>query len=208
VERPVPHDKSKDHLAAPDINVGDPEAAAKAARSRPVRPLTPEQQPPPVDYERKIKKGDTYWIMGSEELPAPRKGKIIRLSAEPGKAVGVEFAEPIGGVDAQGQPWGTVHTCDGRGKPGFCLYVRPDQVLDEKTMQAFKARQAEVEKATPKFDEFEEISVGPQHSMPLTPMMEGREQMAIGKDDVGTLALEGEKKKTDEDEDEDEDDDK
>jgi hypothetical protein len=199
-ERPVPHDKSKDHLAVSSINVGDPEAAARAGRSRPVRPLTPEQQPPPVEYERKIKKGETYWIMGSEELPTPKKGKIIVLSSAIGKTVGVEFEEPIGGVDAQGGPWGTVHTCDGRGKPGHCLYVRPDQVLDEKSMQAFKAHRAQVEKDTPKFDEYEEITVGPQHSMPLTPSIEMKALPG------GNGA--GEKKEEDEDEDEDKDDDK
>jgi hypothetical protein len=207
VERPVARDTSKDHLAAPDIHVGDPEAAGRGAKSRPVRPLAPEMQAPPIEAERKLRKGESYWIVGHEEVPAPRKAKIIRLSNEPGKAVGVEFDEPIGGVDGEGQTWGLVHTCDNRGKPGHCLYVRADQVLDEKAMQTFKARQAERKAEDSQWEDFDEITVGPQHSQPVTPMMEGRERMAIGKDDVGTLDL-GKGKGKDEDEDEDEDEDK
>ena len=169
-----------------------PEAAPRGS-SRPVRSLDPSQQAPPVEAERKIRKGEAYWIMGSEELPRPRKGTIIRLSSEPGKAVGVEFEEPLGGVDENGQSWGTIHTCDGRGKNGYCLYVRPDQVLDEKAMKAHSARQAEAVEAS-KFDEYEELLVGPKHTQPLTPAIAGPES---DKD-------EGEDKDEDKDEEKDE----
>jgi hypothetical protein len=159
-----------------------------------------------------LRKGETYWIMGSEELPQPLKGKIIRLSNEVGKAVGVEFNEPIGGVDDTGQPFGTVHTCDGRGKPGYCLYVRPDQVLDEKAMQAHKAHQADLV-AGSNFEEYDEITVGPQDTQPLTPAMpafplEGRETMTIGPGDVGKISAADLFKTKPKDEDEDEDEDK
>jgi hypothetical protein len=200
-ERPVPSEH-KDLPAG--IHAGDPNAAAKRGAARPVRPLAPEEQAPPVEVERKLKKGESYWIVGSEDSPAaPRKAKVIRLSNEVGKTIGVEFAEPIGGVDEHGQPWGVSHTCDGRGKLGHCLYVRPDQVLDEKAMQAHKARQTtEKQEAESKFEEYNEMTVGPQHSQVQTPLMDtsGRETMTIGKDDVGTIKAED---LEDEDEDED-----
>jgi hypothetical protein len=186
VERMVPHDPNADKV--PGIHVGDPAAAAaRAGGSRPVRTLDPSQQPPPIEFERKIIKGQIYWIMGHEEVPVARKGKVIRLTSEPGKAVGIEFEEPIGGVDSNGQPWGVAHTCDGRGKNGHCLYVRPDQVLDEKSMQTHKARMAELAEPSP-FEELEEMTVGPQHSQPLTPAMEEREMMSIGHEDVGKVS--------------------
>lgn len=202
-ERPIPYDPSHDKM--PGIHVGDPTAAARRGASRPVRTLDPSQQPPPVEFERKIRKGETYWIMGHEEVPVPRKGKIIRISNEPGKPIGVEFTEPIGGTDENGQPWGVTHTCDGRGKSGHCLYVRPDQVLDEKAMQAHKARQAE-QAAASTFDEFEEMTVGPQHSQPLSPAVsvseQGPEQVSIGPGDVGTMKAEDFVKTEPEEEDE------
>ena len=170
VERPVPHDPAKDHLGAKDIVVGDPNAA-RGGVPRPVRPLDPSMQPPPIEHERKIRKGESFWVMGHEECPAPRKAKVIRLTAEPGKGVGVEFEEPIGGIDKDGNPWGVIHTCDGHGKSGHCLYVRPDQVLDDKALETFKARKSEAERTESAFEEFDEITVGPQHSMVQTPAM-------------------------------------
>jgi hypothetical protein len=187
VERPVPHDTAADHLGAPDIHAGDPEAAAKQAKARPVRPLAPEDQAPPVEFERKLKKGESYWVVGNEDMPTVRKGRIIRLSDEPGKAVGLEFDEPIEGVN---------HTCDGRGKQGHCLYARPDQVLDDKAMEAWKAHKKEAQAPSP-YEDFDELTVGPQHSQPLTPMIEGREQMTLTRGDVGKLDL---SRKGDEDE--------
>jgi hypothetical protein len=204
-ERPVPHDPNADKV--PGIHVGDPNAVAKRAAARPVRPLDPSQQPPPVEVARKLRKGETYHVMGDEALPTPRKGKIIRLSSEPGKGVGIEFDEPVGGTDESGQSWGVMHTCDGRGKLGHCLYVRPDMVLDDKAMAAHKAHQAEVSAESSKYEEFDEITVGPQDSHPLTPAMEGRETMTIGPGDVGTISAKdltrGKPRVEEEDEDED-----
>lgn len=190
--------------------------------SRPIRMLDPSEQAPPVETERKIRKGETYWVMGHEHLPRPLKGKIVRLTSDPSRAVGVEFNELMGGTDDNGQSWGVVHTCDGHGRLGYCLYVRPDQVLDEKTMASVRARQT-TRQAAPTCEEYEEITVGPQHSQPQTPASappadqsddqsaESREKMTIESKDAGTLSAEslfGTKPKAkDEDEDKDEDDD-
>jgi hypothetical protein len=185
-----------DHLAAPDINVGDPEAACRRGGStRPVRPLAPEMQAPPVDEPRKLAKGAIFWIVGHEECPTPKKAKIIRLSNEPGKQVGVEFDEPIGGVDSEGNQWGLVHTCDNRGKPGHCLYVRGDQCLDDRAMEAWKTRKSEVQAEASKWQDFDEITIGPDSSMPVTPAIE----LKTGPNGTGGKAK-------DEDEDEEDDD--
>jgi len=174
VERPVPSEHQDPSKLPPGIIAGDPSAAAKQGAARPVRPLPPSEQAPPIDAERKLRKGESYWVVGSEDLGGgpPRKGKVIRLSEETGKEIGLEMDEPVGGVDANGQSWGVLHTCDGRGKPGFCLYARPDQVLDAKSLEAYKAHQAEQQHpAESDFEDLDELTVGPQHSQPITPAM-------------------------------------
>jgi hypothetical protein len=175
VERPVPHDPMGDHLADDRINVGDPKAAAqRIGQARAVRSLDPAAQAPPVETNRVLKVGQTYWIVGSEDLAKPRQGKIIRLSTDPGKQVGIEFVDPVGGVDKNGQPWGVAHDCDGRGKFNHCLYVRPDQVLDDRAVQVYQARrQAELADAG-KYQELEELKVGPEHSQVPTPRIAAR----------------------------------
>lgn len=175
VERPVPHDPMGDHLADDRIHVGDPQAAAqRPGQDRPLRGLDLALQAPPVETPRVLKMGQEYWIVGSEDLAKPRKGKVVRLSTDPGKQVGIEFADPVGGVDKNGQPWGVTHDCDGRGKPNCCLYVRPDQVLDDRAVQVYQARrQAELAEAS-KYQELDELRVGPEHSQVPTPRAAAR----------------------------------
>jgi ribosomal protein L12E/L44/L45/RPP1/RPP2 len=198
--QPAPRPAQPAPAHDPRIVVGDPDAAAKAGTARPVRTLDPAMQAPPVEVARKIRKGETYWIMGHEECPEPRKARIIRLSDEPGKRVGVEFDEPIGGVDKEGNTWGLAHTCDGRGKLGHCLYVRADQVLDDKAMESVKARAVEVQKAVAQFKDLDEITVGPEDTQPPTPTA-GPSGAAEGED-------KDKPEPTEEDEDRDEDEDK
>jgi len=162
-----------------------------AAPARPIRMLAPHEQAPPLEHQRKLRKGEVYWIVGHEHLDAPRKGKIIRLSNEPGKRIGVEFEEPVGGVDESGNNWGVNHSCDGHGKLGHCLYVGAEQALDDKAKQLFEARKAEVVASMPQWEEVDELTVGPTEAPPLTPggNGSGREQMTIGREDVDTLEL-------------------
>jgi len=195
---------------APQPQRGQPAQPApvptKPSAMRPVRQLAPSEEAPPLEKQRKLKKGESYWVVGQRHLERPLKGKIVRLSNEPGKAIGIEFDQPIGGLDKEGQLWGVNHTCDGHGKQGHCLYVRPDQVLDEKEMASFNARQAEARAAETKWEEFDELTVGPTAppSVPAEPAPNGHsEKMTIGPGDVGKLEL---KKEEDKDEDEDEED--
>jgi hypothetical protein len=175
VERPVPHDPMGDHLADDRIHVGDPGAAAQqSGQARPPRSLDPAVQAPPVETDRILRIGQTYWIVGSEDLAKPRQGKIVRLSTDPGKQVGVEFVDPVGGVDRDGQPWGVTHDCDGRGKFNHCLYVRPDHVLDDRAVHAYQARrQAELNEVA-EYRELDELKVGPGHSQVPTPRIAAR----------------------------------
>jgi hypothetical protein len=101
-------------------------------RARLLRSLDPTMQPPPPGDGKQFEKGKTYWIINTDDLDHPRRGKIVRLTRTPGKYIGVEFAEPVGPH--------IVHDCDGAGKPGHCLYCRPDQVLTDEEYSTYVER--------------------------------------------------------------------
>jgi hypothetical protein len=103
----------------------DPKPAAPPPAPAAPRPAAPAA-------EKVLKKGETYWVVAPGDLDRPRQGRVILLSKTIGKYVGVEFAEPIGPH--------LVHTCDGRGKPGHCLYCHPDQLLTAEEYKALQAR--------------------------------------------------------------------
>lgn len=79
---------------------------------------------------KKIIKGDIFWCLG-QGLSQPVKGTVIALTSNLGKRIGLEFAEPVG-----------AHSCDGRGKDGYCLWVREDDILTEDEYQAKLAADA------------------------------------------------------------------
>ena len=139
---PRPPQRPGSRQPALSQNKGPEKPSPRSNISRPVRAVDPSQQPPPLESERKIRKGETYWVMGSVELTEPRKAKIVRLSNEPGRTIGVEFEEPVGGTNEDGESWGVNHDCAGNGRQGHCLYVRPEQLLDDKAMEAHKAHRA------------------------------------------------------------------
>lgn len=68
---------------------------------------------------KKINKGDKF-VCTLARLPKPTLGTVIALTNEPGKLIGLEFAEDIKG-----------HSCDNRGKPGYCLWASKYDVLTE-----------------------------------------------------------------------------
>lgn len=61
---------------------------------------------------------------GIKSLPM---AKIIAITDEPGKTVGVEFGDPVGR-----------HSCDGAGKTGYCLWVAPEHILLPKEAEELK----------------------------------------------------------------------
>lgn len=68
---------------------------------------------------KSIHKGDKFWCLG-QGLAQPAFGTVIALTSNLGKQIGLEFDEPIG-----------VHSCDGRGKEGYCLWVRAEDILTD-----------------------------------------------------------------------------
>ena len=166
---PRPPQRPGSRQPSPQPNKGPEKPSPRSNISRPIRTVDPSQQPPPLTSERKLRKGEIYWVMGSVELPEARRGTIIRLSNEPGRTIGVEFEEPIGGVDEDGETWGVNHDCAGHGKVGHCLYVGAEQLLDDKAMEAHKARMAGSGGGAAKHDEYDELTVGPESSQPRVP---------------------------------------
>ncbi len=67
----------------------------------------------------RVSVGDSMWCT-HRRLPSPLLGTIIALTDEPGKMIGLEFEEDVGG-----------HSCDGRGQDKYCLWVSPVQILTE-----------------------------------------------------------------------------
>lgn len=92
-----------------------------------------------------VKKGDTFWCE-HKRLSAPSKGKIIALTDEPGKMIGVEFDAAVGG-----------HTCDGRGKDGHCLWLAPYHIYTDAEWKDKTSAEEAALAARPK--EFDKISL-------------------------------------------------
>jgi hypothetical protein len=63
--------------------------------------------------------GQQYWCV-ARRLSQPLLGTIVALTDAIGKSIGLEFTENIVG-----------HSCDGRGKNGYCLWVTPLVIYDE-----------------------------------------------------------------------------
>lgn len=82
----------------------------------------------------KIRKGDKFVCL-HPRMSQPAVGDVIALTSDPGKMIGLEFSDPIG-----------LHSCDGRGKDGYCIWVRPEHLLTEdeftESLKAKKAAQA------------------------------------------------------------------
>tara|TARA_R110000751_G_scaffold186010_3_gene292463 strand:- start:479 stop:814 length:336 start_codon:yes stop_codon:yes gene_type:complete len=75
--------------------------------------------------EISIKKDDRVFcihrkaIEGGKNPGSPIEGKIIGITARANRQIAVELSEEVSGG----------HDCDGRGKPGFCIWCRPAHVM-------------------------------------------------------------------------------
>jgi len=74
-----------------------------------------------------ISVGDKLWCT-HRRLLRPMLGIIIALTSEPGKLIGLEFLEDVGG-----------HSCDNRGKNGYCLWAVSEHVMTEAEYASFEA---------------------------------------------------------------------
>ncbi len=67
----------------------------------------------------KIKKDDRFVCL-HPRMQGIYVGRVIALTTDPAKAIGLEFDEPVG-----------FHSCDGKGKDKHCIWVRPSDILTE-----------------------------------------------------------------------------
>lgn len=87
---------------------------------------------------KEIKLGDKFYCF-HKRLDKPVKGTVIALTNRPGKMIGLQFPNKMGG-----------HECDGKGKKGHCLWVTPQHILTEqewKKEQAHRKKKAKEEAA-------------------------------------------------------------
>ena len=75
---------------------------------------------------KKINKGDKL-VCTLRRLVQPLVGEVIALTNEPGKLIGLEFNEDVKG-----------HSCDNRGKQGYCLWASQFDVLTEAEYEDLK----------------------------------------------------------------------
>jgi len=68
---------------------------------------------------KKISKGDKFVCL-HPRMPCVAIGKVIALTSDPSKMIGLEFDDPIG-----------IHSCDNRGKDKHCIWVSPNDILTE-----------------------------------------------------------------------------
>lgn len=79
----------------------------------------------------KIKKGDKFVCL-HPRMSAPVVGSVIALTSDPTKMIGLEFDDAVG-----------FHSCDGRGKDKYCIWVRPEDILtEEEYTESIKAKEA------------------------------------------------------------------
>ena len=75
-----------------------------------------------------VKKGEKYWCV-HRKLARPVLGTCIALTDNPGKAVAIEFEDKIG-----------IHSCDGRGKDGHCIWLLPGNLYTEDEYKLVKKK--------------------------------------------------------------------
>lgn len=75
---------------------------------------------------KKISKGDTF-ICQHPRLGTAIPGKVIALTTDETKQIGLQFEQNVNG-----------HSCDGRGPDGHCLWVRPQHIL---TLEEYEQEQ-------------------------------------------------------------------
>jgi hypothetical protein len=103
---------------------------------------------------RVFKKGDEVWAFCPKLERAnlgPQRAKILLVTDNPGKQVGVQFIEENIGL----------HNCDGYGSCNNCLWVRAEHILSDNQVADLKrkAESARREIAQMTFNELDELVV-------------------------------------------------
>jgi hypothetical protein len=75
-----------------------------------------------------LRVGDPVIVRCNEpKLKGALPAKLVALTSEPGKIVGVEFNEDIGG-----------HSCDGAGLQGHCMWILPENIFTTKEAEELR----------------------------------------------------------------------
>ena len=94
----------------------------------------------------KVCKGDRFVCL-HPRMRNHLVGVVIVLTPDPAKNIGLQFDENIDG-----------HSCDGRGKDGYCLWVRLNDILTESEyIESLKIKQAALEAIILSETELDEI---------------------------------------------------
>lgn len=103
-----------------------------------------------MTFVKTISVGDRF-VVTHEPRVASAWGNVIALTDEPGKMIGFELDEEVG-----------IHSCDGRGKNGYCVWATPEMIYTESEWEAFQAEEAArlaYEASKPVYKEFKQINL-------------------------------------------------
>lgn len=90
----------------------------------------------------RIIKGDKF-ICIHPRVKGGHLGTVISITTNPTKNIGLQFDQPIG-----------FHSCDGKGKDGYCIWVRPSDIMtEEEYKEDQKIRNAASAVATTELEE-------------------------------------------------------
>lgn len=91
-----------------------------------------------------ISKGDKFWCNHRKAGSKYILGTVIALTDQPGKLIGLQFEANVSG-----------HSCDGKGKQGYCLWTGIENLLSESEY----ADHLKTVKSATQFNEFDKISL-------------------------------------------------
>jgi hypothetical protein len=92
----------------------------------------------------KVSKGDELYYRG-RRVSEPTLCKVIAITTDEAKQIGLEFKTDVGG-----------HSCDGRGKQGFCLWARSWDLMTKAEYKAMQeAQEAAIANAPKELDSIE-----------------------------------------------------
>lgn len=90
-----------------------------------------------------ISLGDRFCFVSKDTI-----GTVIALTDIPGKMIGIELDDPVG-----------FHSCDNRGKDGYCVWAYPEEILSEQEYIDMKNAQTAV---VDNHQEFQKITLRQQ----------------------------------------------
>lgn len=90
---------------------------------------------------KKIKKGDRFVCL-HPRITTHALGTVIAITSNPSKQIGLELDEPVG-----------FHSCDGRGKDKYCIWVRTTDIFTQEEYENNKV----ITNTKQSFEDLEEL---------------------------------------------------